>query len=285
MWDEARRKQYVKRVRTVVTQGVVNRMGLVQIVRRLKVSAANRLRQFPFWSGAATVFPGTYRAYVPDRYWPYTKDEQTEPELPSGSKEGFLAGNNLNNGGDLPRYYFFMLVCEQIVKEKIHGDLAELGVYKGNTAILLAHIARQLDTTAYLFDTYGGFSGRDLVGIDQDKRGGAQFNDTSLESVRSLVGEKNVKFIQGRFPDSLDQVPPDRKFSVVHIDCDLHAPFVAALEYFYPRLVSGGFMIMHDYSSRSWNGAEMAVDHFFADKQESVIPLPDKSGTAVVRKH
>jgi hypothetical protein len=190
----------------------------------------------------------------------------------------------MNNGGDMPRYYFFLLVGEQIAKEGIRGDVAELGVYKGNTAVLLAQMARQFGATAYLFDTFGGFSASDLTGIDADKAKNAQFDDTSLEQVRSLVGQQCVKFVQGRFPDTLAQVPDDARFSVVHIDCDLYAPFVAALNYFYPRLVRGAFLIMHDYSSRSWNGAEKAVDEFLADKPEKIIPLPDKSGTAIIRK-
>jgi Macrocin-O-methyltransferase (TylF) len=70
----------------------------------------------------------------------------------------------------------------------------------------------------------------------------------------------------------------------VHLDCDLYAPFAAGLRYFNPRLVEGGFLIMHDYSSLYWAGAEQAIDEFFADLPEKPIPIPDKSGTAVIRK-
>lgn len=59
---------------------------------------------------------------------------------------------------------------------------------------------------------------------------------------------------------------------------------MAALDYFYPRMVPGGFLIVHDYGSLHWNGAEQAVDAFFADKPESVVPLPDQAGSVVVRK-
>jgi hypothetical protein len=70
----------------------------------------------------------------------------------------------------------------------------------------------------------------------------------------------------------------------VHIDCDLYEPIVAALNYFYPRMVPGGFMVIHDYSSLAWNGAERAVDEFFADKLEYVMPLTDGCGSAVIRR-
>jgi hypothetical protein len=70
----------------------------------------------------------------------------------------------------------------------------------------------------------------------------------------------------------------------VHIDTDLYAPIMSGLEYFYPRMVPGGYLIIHDYGSLTWEGAEKAVDTFFADKPESVIQIPDSSGSAVIRR-
>jgi hypothetical protein len=139
-----------------------------------------------------------------------------------------------------------------------------------------------LNVTAYLLDTFEGFSKKDLAGLDEKQP--MQFADTSLEAVKLLVGEQNVSFVQGYFPDSAKRLPENARYSIVHIDCDLGAPFLAALQYFYPRLVRGGFMIMHDYSNLYWDGAERAIDEFFADKLEKLMPIPDKSGTVVVRK-
>ena len=58
----------------------------------------------------------------------------------------------------------------------------------------------------------------------------------------------------------------------------------SALEYFYPRIVPGGFLVVHDDSSLHWSEAEKAVDQFFAEKSESIIPLPDNAGSVAVRK-
>ena len=80
------------------------------------------------------------------------------------------------------------------------------------------------------------------------------------------------------------ELPDDARYALVHIDCDLYAPVKSALSYFYPRLVPGGFLVVHDYSSLHWNGAERAVDEFFADLSESVVPITDSAGSVVVRK-
>src|SRR5207248_7887845 len=102
------------------------------------------------------------------------------------------------------------LALDQIMKEELPGDLAEIGVYRGETATLIATIARRLGKAAWLLDTFEGFDPRDLQGIDYGQN--EQFNDTSLDSVRSLVGDDNVHFIKGYFPDTAVQMPSDLSY-------------------------------------------------------------------------
>jgi hypothetical protein len=233
--------------------------------------------------GVAATTPATYTSYVPDRYSISLKRYIAQGGSPDeDGYHKFTYGNGQNNAGDLSRYYLFRLIFDQLEKEYVKGDVVELGVYKGNTAFLLAQFARRSNGTAYLLDTFEGFATQDLNGLDASQP--AQFADTSLEEVKLLVGEQNVVFIKGYFPESANHLPDNAKFKIVHIDCDLASPYLAALNYFYPRIVCGGFLIMHDYSNLYWDGAERTIDEFFADKPEKLIPIPDKSGTVVVRK-
>ena len=226
----------------------------------------------------------SYVSHVPDRY-----SARYQKYLAGGGSFGkhlvekFIAGNRYNNSGDLSRFFFLSLACDQLLKEGIRGDAAELGVYRGNTGIFLAKLAEQTGGKAYLFDTYEGFPEQDLNGIDSNKE--FEFDDTSVASVKSLIASDSAVYVKGYFPESIKGNLPDHStFCLVHIDCDLYFPCKAALEYFYPRIVPGGFLIMHDYSSLYWDGIERAVDEFLKDKSESVIPVPDKSGTVAIRK-
>jgi hypothetical protein len=227
--------------------------------------------------------PWNYRADPPQRYSSNYKRylERGGAVRFEEDVAGFVATGK--NDGDMARYYFFCLALDQMIKEELPGDLAEIGVYKGETATLIATIARRLGKTAWLLDTFEGFDAKDLQGIDYGLN--EQFDDTSLEAVRALVGEENVHFIKGYFPDTAAQLPAKGAYCLVHIDCDLYNPVRAALDYFYPRIVPGGFLLVHDYSSLHWDGAEQAVDEFFADKPESPIPLTDGAGTIAIRKH
>jgi hypothetical protein len=62
----------------------------------------------------------------------------------------------------------FNLIADQILAENIIGNIAELGVYKGNSAFLLAKLAKTINQKLYLFDTFNGFNHQDIQGIDKD---------------------------------------------------------------------------------------------------------------------
>lgn len=197
-------------------------------------------------------------------------------------RRAWLHGNRVNNGGDFARFYALYQNLKQVIAEGVPGAFVELGVYKGNSAAMLATFGRQTGRRTYLFDTFQGFDARDLTGIDKDHP--LHFTDTSLPHVKNLVGDEMVTYVQGFFPESLQHIEPPHQVAVVHVDFDLHEPIKAALEVFYPRMAPGGLMILHDYSSGHWAGATVAIDSFFHGKPEKPVLIPDKSGTAIVRK-
>lgn len=203
------------------------------------------------------------------------------PELEELS-EAWVNGNERRNASDLPRLYSLVLNIRQILDEQIPGDFAELGVYRGNSAAVLAYYARTSGRTALLFDTFEGFDRRDLVGEDMSRP--AEFADTSLPAVRRFVGEHNVRYFPGYFPGSVPADLEDARFSVVHLDCDLYEPIKTGMEFFFPRLSPGGLMIVHDYSGIHWHGVKKAVDEYLSTQVERPILLPDRSGTAMIRK-
>lgn len=163
------------------------------------------------------------------------------------------------------------------VLSKVRGSVAELGVYKGATASILAKYCEKYDRDLFLFDTFEGFCAADLVGIDENRD--ISFEIDSLDVVKKQVGEyKKVHYKKGYFPDSLDKkcnVP----YAFVHIDCDLYLPIKSGLDYFSKRMVKGGMIVVHDYKSGCWDGATKAVDEFLDSKKWRKIIVPDISGT------
>jgi Macrocin-O-methyltransferase (TylF) len=194
-----------------------------------------------------------------------------------------FCAHNAGNGGDLPRLIAFMLNIEQVLKEGVLGDFAELGVWRGNTAAVLAHYATAGGRKTILFDTFSGFDTRDLTGIDAGQ--GIYFWDTSMALVEDVVGcVGSVEYVKGYFPDTIGEGHRERRYAVVSLDCDLYAPMKAGLEFFYPRMSKGALFLLHDYSGGVWSGCVKAVDEFCAASGEQVVLMPDAAGSAIIRK-
>lgn len=184
---------------------------------------------------------------------------------------------------DTVRRNMILLLLRNLSEQCPEGDLAELGVYRGSTARLIHHYLPE--RKLYLFDTFTGFDERDiLVETAQTDRPAkrSEFGETTLELARRNIGplNDNVQFFPGYFPQSAPEFLRQRRFAFVHLDADLYEPTLAGLEFFYQRMVPGGFILVHDFNS--WPGARKAVKEFFRDKPENPIPMPDKSGSALI---
>ena len=178
----------------------------------------------------------------------------------------WLHGNIENNSGDYTRLYMLYQNIKSLIEAGVPGDFVEFGVHQGNSAYVLAKLARLSGRKTYLYDTFDGS------------------DPPALSAVQKLVGTDNVVYAQGQFPVSALKGGCPDTIAVAHIDCDLYEPTRAGLEVFYPRLAPGGVLMLHDYGSGFWPGVTKAVDEFFADKPERPVIIPDKSGTAVVRR-
>ncbi len=220
-----------------------------------------------------------YKAYHPDSYFAFGAHPEFDELYPR-----FTAHNEVNNGGDSTRLWAFILNCKQVLAEGIQGDFAELGVWRGNTASILAKFASSDNRKVLLFDTFEGFTETDLTGIDAQKE--MDFNNTSIDLVKKVIGKNDAHcvFVKGFFPDTITDDHRNRKYAVVSLDCDLYAPTKAGLSFFYERMPIGGLFFLHDYSSLHWDGSKLAIDEFCKETGEHIILMPDKSGSAFLRK-
>jgi len=161
----------------------------------------------------------------------------------------------------------------QFIKQisSLKGDVAEVGVFKGGTARLLAEGIKSNNKNLHLFDTFDGMPQTD-PGKDMVKKG--DFKNTSLENVKLYLSAfENVRYYQGIFPVSAKPVE-NLMFSLVHIDVDIYLSAVDCCHFFYSRIVKGGLMIFDDYGQLSCPGVKDAVDEFFSNKSERPCYLP-----------
>jgi O-methyltransferase len=150
---------------------------------------------------------------------------------------------------------------------KSHGGaFAEVGAFKGDSAeiICLAKGERRF----YVFEAFAGLQSPS-ESVDARFREGLFASEEKQLRAR-LQRYPNITIIAGYFPETAACVSQER-FSYVHLDLDLYQPTMAALQFFYPRVLSGGRIIVHDYSQ--CEGVWKAVDEFLIGRPEEVEPV------------
>ena len=186
--------------------------------------------------------------------------------------------------GDYMRYSSMELMAEEIYSRNIRGNTAELGVFRGAFSRKINELFP--DRKLYLFDTFEGFVEKDMQ-LEKNKNYSAPkrsvFADTSAEAVlQKMKHPENCIVRQGYFPQTAEGL--EDEFVFVSIDADLYNPIYAGLQYFYPRLVSGGSIMVHDYNNVDYVGAKQAVRQFCAENGIGFTPLSDLCGSAVIAK-
>ena len=164
-------------------------------------------------------------------------------------------------------YHVYSIAKSQ---SNLDGDMAEVGVYQGGSAKLIAEVKNEKEL--YLFDTFEGLpkvSKKDThFGTSYWKTG--EFSNTSLENVENYLSNyKNIYCYKGKFPETSEPIKT-KKFSFVHLDVDLFQSTIDCLEFFYPRMINGGIILTHDYHT---DGVKQAFNEFCKDKKIPQIQL------------
>ncbi|KZE77977.1 hypothetical protein AV654_20110 [Paenibacillus elgii] len=176
------------------------------------------------------------------------------------------------------------LIASEIELNKTHGNVAELGVFRGDFSKYINKLFPE--RKLYLFDTFEGFDIKDIK-IDIEKNYSSnhrgQFLNTDIELVmgKMLYPEQCI-IRRGYFPGTA--IGLEEQFALVSIDTDLYSPIYEGLKYFYPRLAQGGYIMIHDYNNNIYKGAKTAVRQFCSENKVSYVPLSDLGGTVVITK-
>jgi len=172
---------------------------------------------------------------------------------------------------------------KNVIQNKIDGDFVECGVWRGGNLILcqkyfdLQHIKKKI----YGFDTFEGMVEPKEIDIDYRnipasemyslfKSDGEKSNlaccslDEVNNNIIETVPKNNIKLIKGRVENTLlEEKNLPEKISILRLDTDWYESTKIELEVLYPRLMSGGFLIIDDYAH--FLGCRKAVDEYFKD--------------------
>ena len=179
------------------------------------------------------------------------------------------------------RIWSLIQSIKHIKNHDINGDIVECGVWKGGNIICAALVCDKLKMKKNLwaFDTYEGMSEPEKIDFCTINRKSAKSTwnayqkdskkwcFSSIEEVkknfhRELGSMEHIKIVKGIVEETLDNednIP--EKISILRLDTDFYKSTKKELEILYPKLQSGGVLIIDDYGH--WSGTRQAVDEYF----------------------
>jgi O-methyltransferase len=155
-------------------------------------------------------------------------------------------------------------------------ELVECGVCNGLTAFFALRELQGLGSCdrMHLYDAWLPMCKDSL--LESEKESVGNYSNITIERVKKNLSEfDNIIYHPGYIPDSLHSEPPSpEKISYLSIDLNSAGATIAALEFFFPRVLKGGVILFDDYGGIDHSPTKKSVDKFFADKYGILMPLP-----------
>lgn len=168
---------------------------------------------------------------------------------------------------------------------KLSGDFVECGVNTGICSLAACQFVdfNKTGKNFYLFDTFNGIPESQMSTTERDDRvqeNRAYYEDCYETTKRNFANYPNVHLVKGMVPDTLT-IPKINQVAYLSIDMNIAAPEVAAMEYFWDKLVPGALVILDDYGWQHYHEQTKALDAFAERKGMMIATLPTGQGLIV----
>jgi O-methyltransferase len=231
-----------------------------------------------------------------------TKKSAATREFPDDFEENYRAiiaavKPYTMTGGD--KLHALISATHYIHDHAIPGDVVECGVWRGGS---MHAVARVLDAAGdhsrdlYLFDTFEGMpppseKDRRLDGRTAETLLAASEKTANVWAIATLDDVKagfetvpypaeRVHYVPGKVEDTVPGSAPEQ-ISLLRLDTDWYESTRHELEHLYPRLVSGGVLIIDDYGW--WQGSRDATEEFMAKTGERLLLIRAGTGRIAVK--
>ncbi len=194
------------------------------------------------------------------------------------------------------------------VNAEIPGALAECGVWRGGSVLAMISTLQNLgveDREIYLYDTFEGMPEPSELDVSEleppaletwrkaehtDDRAWSYLFDPSTfneDAVRELLAGtgypiERLHFVRGRVEETIPGEAP-QELALLRLDTDWYDSTVHEMRHLYPRLATGGVLIVDDFGH--WQGSRRAVEEYLAQVERAPLLTPiDYSARLAVKR-
>jgi len=191
------------------------------------------------------------------------------------------------------RSYTLQQMLKHVLDLGLSGNVAECGCWKGHSSYIISKILEEYNFGGVysIFDSFeGGLS--DKQSEDQNARLSMSAKEIEHEKKIFSSAEEDLhrvlepfdfyKLYKGWIPERFNEIE-GQKFIFVHLDVDLYQPTLDGLEFFYPRLVKGGVIVIDDYGYTQFPGAKSSVDEFLSRNPSSLFVSALTGGCYIIK--
>jgi hypothetical protein len=167
---------------------------------------------------------------------------------------------------------------------KLPGDFVECGVNDGWLSLTICNFLdfNSLGKSLYLFDTYNGIPTEQISERESERAALHHYVDCYETTKAKFAPFPGAKLVRGRVPETLPTVPIER-VSYLSIDMNIAKPERDAIEFFWPKLSTGGVVILDDYAFGGYDVQHEAMDEFAKGVGVDILTLPTGQGLIIKR--
>jgi O-methyltransferase len=214
--------------------------------------------------------------------WSKTLDFLTDPKFKSAYNRG-ASGYNYPPGQppyDL-QWRVNITTWAALHGSHLDGDFVECGVNTGWHSLAICEYIdfNRTGKKFFLFDTYCGLPAEQMSRFEATLPR-QPFPDVFEVAKANFAPFPNAILIRGKVPDTLTSVEIE-KVCYLSIDMNLAFPERAAVEHFWPKMVSGAICVFDDYA---WNGMheqKEVHDAFARARGLKILTLPTGQGLLI----
>jgi len=170
---------------------------------------------------------------------------------------------------------------------RLPGDFVECGVDTGllSRAVCEWLDFNRLDKDFWLFDTFRGIPEEQMTEAERTGIGGWHNRESYEECFdrarQNFAPWPRCRLVRGAVPATLAAFPPDRRVAYLSIDMNIVLPELAALAFFWNRLVPGAVVLLDDYGWATHRAQREAFDAFARDRGAMILSVPTGQGILI----